>query len=421
MKKIISIVLASVLVLSLLAACGNQKGEENPKADATVKQPQSNDPGSNITEPSETKPEEQGVTAQRISKISWTMIEDDETYSIVDEYEYDESSNITRWVRYVDDELSHDYQYAKSMEKPLVTSGSYENTWVYSYDANGNLIRYTVGDGDAYATFAYENGELVESAEYWGESCTKRKYNENGDPVESLEYHDEELYRKTVWTYDDTGNLLETESYQNGEISSSTIFQYDENGHLLEEISYENGVISQKTIFDYDENGNQTKRLYYSNDMIAYSDSGLQLKSGYTWEYDSNGNLVAESFEDYEHHALCHSDRYEYTSGGLPSRELHYYCDGSLATEVNCEYDSMGNLLKKIFRGEYGEDLRFTFEYNEDGFLTELEIIEDGQQIVVAVIQFDQVVVSEDRAKELGMILKAWREKIGGFDFEWNW
>lgn len=395
MKKIISLVLASVLVLSLLAACGNQKGEESPKADATVKQPQFNDPGSNITEPSETKPEEQGVTAQRISKITWTMRDDDYAYSLIDEYDY-ENNGIVSWLRHVEGELWWDYRYDKNMEWPVTIRindpdesgqprwGTYEYT--NRYDQNGNIIERV--DKNSNVTFFYDSeGNVIK---------------------------EDHVYYEMNYIYKD-GHLTEAVCYENDELIWRYEYRiecrYDENNYLVEEIEYKNGVISGRTAYQYYTNGVLSKKSSYSGD---------ELNKEHISEFDVNGNLIAESIVNPECPEITHSSKYGYTSSGMLNREQHYYADGSLANEIVYEYDIAGNLIAQSFRDDEGEYQCNTFRYDTDGYLTGLEMVYDGQQVVVADIQFDLVSVSEETSAELEMVFDAWKEELGGFDFEWN-
>ena len=155
-----------------------------------------------------------------------------------------------------------------------------------------------------------ENGEVVESVE--------TEYDIYGNAV-YLKVNDRELTLE--YEYDNC-NIIQCVARYDGE-AQLYVREYDEANNFIKESVYYDENLLYEYEYTYDENGN----------MIC-KDNGRGVKE--EWIYDSNNNVI------------------KYTMGYLPGEEL-------VLVE---EYDSSGNLLKKIGYGEWEE-----YEYNESGNL----------------------------------------------------
>jgi YD repeat-containing protein len=194
--------------------------------------------------------------------------------------------------------------------------GNLTNTFLSSYDDQGNLV----SENHPYyglRKYVYNsNGSLIEHSQHNGESEQKTiyKYDENGNNVEMTSYTpDGSLLSKTLSQFDAKGRLISASGYDGeGKLGVEIINRYDEGGNL-----YETETLNQDylRIERYDEQGNQIER-------INYKPSG-SVDTTETFRYDDQGNLIERIEQSFSTNAY--------------SRETYVI-----------EYDSYGNWIKKV-------------------------------------------------------------------------
>ncbi|MBO5939139.1 MAG: RHS repeat protein [Clostridia bacterium] len=215
--------------------------------------------------------------------------------------EYDEKGNL----------IKHSYQYSPQNIQ--------ETT--YEYDEEGKLIRqndpYMDGDG-TYKLAAYdEKGNVVRIGYYFSY--------ENEPHFEEFYEYNEEGKRTKLTQKSNMYEYIET-------------YEYDVCGNMVKESQTYNGVLRYFTAYEYDERGNKIKGSHYSNE-----DSFAEPHTVWSWEYDENGKLTAQT---YESDSYSSKTEYEYDSDGNCIKET-YFRDGQAQTVNRMEYDCYGNLLKR--------------------------------------------------------------------------
>ncbi|MCD8106454.1 MAG: tetratricopeptide repeat protein [Oscillospiraceae bacterium] len=164
--------------------------------------------------------------------------------------------------------------------------------------------------------------------------------------------------------------LLNQLSPDLSELKPTSMYSYDEDGNITNSLEYEyysNGNMAKSTfvseygatsVNEYDSNGNIVKSTSYSAD----GDSGTINE----YEYDDNGNIVTQT---YSMDGLVWSIvEYEYDTSGNLVRQINnnasYTHSGGVYSDAEWhtgyiyyeyEYDSDGNITKKIARYEYGD------------------------------------------------------------------
>ena len=311
-------------------------------------------------------------------------------------YEYDSYSRIIKV--YDDDDDIATYTYNKKGAIAKSYDVASEQTTVYNYDCNGNLVlRYaqTSNNKLLYGLSSDENGNLVEKTYVNGELI------EIKEKDDSREYKIDGNNKVSVDTV--TDNLGRTEyvdtKYSDGNNTNTafhTEYDYITNNtskkttNIVSQLSQSYGN-SYSTVYDYeyDSNNNITKvkvddvtvQKFTYDDLNQLETSADKNSGKYTeYEYDHSGNITSVK-------------EYSLTStlgkGTLQNTNSYSYGDtnwGDKLTSYNNQtitYDNIGNplsyrdnmsmewsqgrQLKKITKS--GSDIEF--KYNADGLRTE--------------------------------------------------
>ena len=241
----------------------------------------------------------------------------------------------------------------------------------YVYDETNKIIRYST---------TYSNGK---TDHYFV------KYNENGKPIRKEWHKDsaDNLYSYEEYKYDEAGNLTGVYHFYDNALSHYYEYSYDDNGNLEKERS--DGEEFREKHYTYDSNNllvssvtySRTREILgeekYENGLIknvwyiGYSD---QEKATFTYEYDSDGNMIKKIWHDseevidglltgkkveavqyyeYENSRMTKSygegdeypTTYEYFDNGNITKETSYNEDGSIySIETSVSLDVMGNM-----------------------------------------------------------------------------
>ena len=141
------------------------------------------------------------------------------------------------------------------------------------------------------------------------------------------------------------------------------------------------GTIDSYTVYEYDSNGNQIKSTYNDSDgnrtrLYEYNSAGQETKCN-TYnangdltvlsecEYDSRGNLIKRML-----YTSNTYDEYEYDSDGNMIKQMFHLPDGSVRDWYEYAYDSNRDMIKEICHTEVGDYIYlYEYEYDSDGNL----------------------------------------------------
>ena len=119
---------------------------------------------------------------------------------------------------------------------------------------------------------------------------------ENGNLLSEMREDYYDYSYELTYGYDEDGNLL-SEEYDwdgDGEVDESYHYEYDADGNVIYEGYMVDGATVYASSYTYDAEGNMTSALSESD----WDDDGVFDQESYTFEYDANGNMVGESYED---------------------------------------------------------------------------------------------------------------------------
>ncbi|MBN2526256.1 MAG: hypothetical protein JXR76_07670 [Deltaproteobacteria bacterium] len=282
-------------------------------------------------------------------------------------YEYENAEGIIRRTYYNDRNLTEkietgdgssvrltydDQDFLQSVTDPM------GNTDMYEYDANGNLLSHI-------------NALLQE--ERW-------TYDEWGQPLS----HTDLAGFTTQYHYDANGNHTATRFSDNTQVA----YQYDDHGLLI-------GIIDQMgnpVVYEYDSFGYISKAVnqdsleaQYENDIfgnkLTYIDSW---GSVYQYTYNIDGTIKEILNQDNQRVAYTYTPAgqldtftdgrgnvtdYDYDANGRVSKEI-----GPTGIQTEYVYRRDGLLVEKVV-----DDQHTRYNYNERGFLTEIEESETGR------------------------------------------
>lgn len=333
MKRIIALAITAVLVVSSLAACGNDK-EENPKTDTTVNQPQSNDSGNNNSSADPNLPRvwrtaqrgqyENGVWANaglRYERNAYGL------YTAINVY--DDNGNKT------DNNARVTESYDGSNRLTKFDNGN--KTYFFTYDQTGKMSQIHVQDKK-------------------GRDLVKLTYTDEGGYC-AVTY--DENYTNTYVTniYDENLNRLSYESTNLGEVKLHRAYTYNDAGLLAKE-TYSKSPFDYLVEYFYDSEGRLTKQV--NTETLIGMDVSDQYIDEYT--YSAAGNL------------LKHTGT-KYGDPGFPDGLLYAFEE-----YTDADYDENGECLyyydvnKNTWTGEYTFEkepcsVTFEYEYAEDGWL----------------------------------------------------
>lgn len=262
-KKIISLVLALMLIFALCACGGKNKADD-----------------SNTVEETETLPpasydKEDGKLYREVYYNSNGL-----KYSSII-YEYDGYGRVASEIELGENDApvaKNTYEYNKDGLKTAMLSytanGPEEYTFAYrvdyEYDAKGNLVREQ----------RTEN-ELVTA-------ITVYTYNDDGVLIKEEQYEGEE-FMLCAYEYelDANANVAKCirHDYLEG-VDTEDRYTYDSNGKLIADVCCDaDGKVQNRIEYDYDSNGNEVKRSVYD------SNGGMQSSTSNEYSYDDYGNI----------------------------------------------------------------------------------------------------------------------------------
>ena len=296
-------------------------------------------------------------------------------------YAYDAKGNLIRSIR--PDGSTVAFESATSRLIGEGGKGTRSNPFTVGLQEGANESK-TIDSKGGETTFAFnEYGTISGIINAMG-GQVRLFYDENNNLIERVD----ENGNRYTYTYDSFGNLT-TRTTPIGTVKLEYLDNPQDNFHQPVAIVDAKG---NKTTFEYDEYGNMTKlrdplgqltKLTYKNNYLPASVTETATQTGYTYEYDTNGNPAV--ITDRLHRILL-KNSYD-TVGNLILREdakgnkstFTYDKLSRLLTRVDAKgntvvntYDKIGNLLTQT--DQKGKITRLSYD-NADNLIERIDAL----------------------------------------------
>ena len=270
----------------------------------------------------------------------------------------------------------------------------YKDRIEYSYNADGKKtasksfsgdflaseVEYAIGDdGNEYIikeTFYHDDG-----------SYDLNEYDINGNTLISISYGaDKSEQSRMEYEYSADGNQMTEKTYYEQKMQSQSVYDItDGNQIMIANIAYyEDGGTESS---EYDKYGNPTHQV------VTSADGKMESDYRYEYEYDSDGNItLARTFENdrlvQEMEYVTGSD--QDGSWSRSGKTVNYHADGSKTVS---DFDPDGAWSSEITYaadGSISEELRYEYEYNQNGDQTVGRSYRNGKLTEIAETVMDQ-------------------------------
>lgn len=156
--------------------------------------------------------------------------------------------------------------------------------------------------------------------------------------------------------YDERGNVIEEVKFDDfGEMTGRALYAYDASGNLIGEETYdEEGELEEKLSYERDENGRVVRHF------IHYLDGG---KDTVLYEYNADGKLICKTLKD-EDGETERIEKLEYGNGFVTGVEVIE--DGETVKQNRYQTDAKGNVTVAEVMDE-DEEYRIVNEYDANG------------------------------------------------------
>lgn len=306
MKKIIAILLACAMLVSLMTACASHSHTEtgNWVADTTTHWMACTGCDEKLQEGAHTLDDMSRCAVCSSETIDWggsvsvytydkyenmiRMAEYDDDVGLYNEivydYVYDADGNIVECRETVDGRLTSESEYTMVGAENVLAKVTYYNedgTWFINvHDSYGNVTSLVDYDADGNVTFHSDSTYAQNSGGEWYTSATTEFYSD-GMKLEA-EYNEYGDITFRVM-YDADGNVSSTEAWE---------YSYDEDGRRVTQKTYTDGMLCEEMIFKTvtEEDG----WFSYPEIIITYSDDGSRT----VCVYNENNELVSETTYD---------------------------------------------------------------------------------------------------------------------------
>ncbi|WP_188463998.1 RHS repeat domain-containing protein [Bizionia arctica] len=212
--------------------------------------------------------------------------------------------------------------------------------------------------------YKVENGELKNRKNLFDSNISSYMvFDKNEKLIENAQYEqDGLLYEKTVYERKENGDALKaTKKNSLDEIKSYWTYEYDSNNNMIEVKTYDSeNKLTKIQSNKYDEIGNNIEMLLKNPDS----------KNG--WKYIYNYNFDNKKIEQYRYKpdgSLKDRRTYAFDNDGNENVEIKFNSDGTYIKFVS-EYDEMNNLTVQNWFNEQDEETHqtsFEYVYDENG------------------------------------------------------
>lgn len=274
MKKILALIISAVMLMSLLAACGEeattQETTEQNQPEETTAAPED----TQVNEPENQETVYLLASAERTplacggdrrmntmdydangNLITRTSEEYDYTYS------YDNENRMTGWKRLRGDGSVHENRIYQYGDNGKVSSWSYQMgeymfAFENTYDQQENLIKVVcTRNGEYYSEETYTYDASGRVTEYKGSDHLQYTYEDNKVTV-AIVMNNGKQYTDSIREYDESGNLIYEETYDEGELYTKDAYTYDADGKLVSSTNWSSYNAGEHRMeYTYDENG----------------------------------------------------------------------------------------------------------------------------------------------------------------------
>ncbi len=234
----------------------------------------------------------------------------------------------------------------------------------YEYDENGRVTKVTIGDGNEYYQYQYDDhGNLVLFEDILGGQVTL-------DKPFTYEYYDNgQISSKTAYA-----------SYSDEPKKERTIF-YDTQGREIESISYDYMGRGESAHYRFRYDDSKPHECVIDRDHTEYETDGSVKETrsytsyGYTLP-DPKGEYRFDEFDLYAMHDITTEANfykyYETLNQGVPNYTYDEHgsvTDDGVSYKYAYEYNSNGMLLKMTCNSTNG-DLVYEYEFDGNGHIT---------------------------------------------------
>ena len=232
-----------------------------------------------------------------------------------------------------------------------------DRNYKYKFGTKGNCIEnydhdYNLNKFNLDSRFIYNNEKHSESEYYFEEDNGKLSF-------------------KLVIEYDKHDNLTKfsERNNQNITISELSVKNHYEKGLLIESKKLDStGNLLNSIKYKYHTDSNKKSELLYWSSFSFEKETEQTL-------FDLNGNIV--EFNSFDNNKkLIGKTKYEYDANNNMIKKVKYDKNGDLALKINYEFNSKNQVIHKTEFDESNEEKQEIYDYNTNGFVSEVKVIE---------------------------------------------
>lgn len=186
-------------------------------------------------------------------------------------------------------------------------------------------------------------------------------FNDKYFPTEYVETYDGESYTDQQFTFDSEGRLTRESAY-----NSAYEYIYDSNGNLIKETYSYDGEMRYIYEYKYDYRGNLIEEIQ--------TDSEYPLTKNYT--YNHRGDLTKVVWFRPDLDTVTGVQEYFYDADNRIVSYIGTYSDDRHKDTIDYTYDTKGNLVKRVEKYAYEPSYTYYFTYDDNNNLIQ-ELRED--------------------------------------------
>ena len=385
MKKVLSLTLSILLLLSLTACSGGDKEDCYPPPPTDIEQTYL-----------ELKESDDPAAAEELKKYVFVPVRfctETDRMSYEDVYTYDEKGYLikdvnTRVESSVTTVSVIEYAYDRNfLRESRVYIDQDDYSSVITYDKRGNVlskVTWKKGKIDTITRNTYnQQGKPLELKEEGGDYPSQHVYSYDTAGRILTHYYELPTYTCNItYTYAEDGSYVENETYLRSDTDSGETveYHYDSEGRIIsKERSLSDGIVTEREEYAYDDKGNKVTYRWIQYDEVRVTD----------YEYNDAGLLIKEETRYAEKDEPEEIVKYTYTEDGKQTLR-EYTWDGTKWGKEEHVYDEQGRLIHVMHKDPWGDLSDETkYSFNEDGTLKSLMKYENSEQ-TVSTYEYDE-------------------------------